>query len=424
MSDQPPLPHNLEAEKSVLGACLIRQEAIDEIRDLLDGDDFFRDAHRRIWRALRTVHDNGLAVDLVTVRDHLAATNELDEVGGPAYVSALADGVPRSTNVQHYAQVVFGHSVRRRLFRLAMDPASDVDAIKAAVEQLESGAATAKPIGEYLEAALTPPAKDDLIASGLGSLDRLLSGGLRRGEVVTIAARPSHGKTALGLQLAANAVVKQVRTAIVSLEMPGEALAQRLISAQSKTSLADIRRGEIDPAAYEAAESIMPWPLDVLERVSTVGGIGRHLKRAPGTRLVIVDYAQLLDAGQHAQRYGSRVQEIATISRGLKMIAVHHRVSLVLLCQLNREVEKRADGRPKLSDLRESGTLEQDSDVVVSLYRPALVPTMQEDDEGLDEWRLNAEVLKNRQGPVGRLTLHFDTSTQAIHEAETSEEWA
>ena len=306
-----------------------------------------------------------------------------------------------------------------------MDPASDVDAIKAAVDQLESGAATAKPIGDYLVAALTPPAKDDLIATGLDSLDRLLSGGLHRGEVVTIAARPSHGKTAMGLQLAANAVVKGVRTAIVSLEMSGEALAQRLISAQSRTPLADIRRGEFHNAAHDAAENITPWPLDVLERVSTVSGIARHLKRAPDTRLVVVDYAQLLDAGQHAQRYGSRVQEIATISRGLKMIAVHHRVNLVLLSQLNREVEKRADGRPKLSDLRESGSLEQDSDVVVSLYRPALAPRMQEDDDDdADEWRLNAEVLKNRQGAVGRLTLHFDTSTQAIHEAETSDEWA
>lgn len=422
MSDQPTLPHNLEAEKSVLGACLIRREAIDEIRDLLGGDDFFRDAHRRIWRAMCAVHDNGMPADLVTVRDHLAATDELDEVGGPAVLSALTDGVPRSTNIQYYAQLVFGYSVRRRLIRLAMDPASDVNAIKAAVEQLESGAATAKPIGDYLKAALTPPAKDDLISTGLGSLDKLFSGGLRRGEVVTIAARPSHGKTAFGLQLAANAVAKHVRTAIVSLEMPGEALAQRLISAQSQTSLADIRRGEIVLAAQEAAKSIMPWHLDVLERVSTVGGIARHLKRAPDTRLVIVDYVQLMDAGKPAQRYGSRVQEIATISRGLKMIVLQYRVSLVLLAQLNREVERRRDGRPKLSDLRESGTLEQDSDVVVSLYRPALVQTTDEDDEP-EEWRLNAEVLKNRQGPVGRLTLHFNTSTQAIHEAET-EEWA
>ena len=407
--------YNLETEKYVLGACLVRPAAVDEISDVLTAAAFYRDIHGTIWDAILHVHGAGSKPDLVTVRDRLAVTGELDRVGGPAYVASLTDGMPRSTNAVHYADIVVRFASRRRLVRLAGDPETSPADIRAEAERLDETAATPRPLYKIAEAALQPTNPADVIPTGIGPLDVLFGTGLRRGEVVTVAARPSHGKTAFGLAVAANATRRGVRTAFVSMEMDGEGLFLRLIAAEGRYPLRQLRRGEVSKAAVDVATRLVERPLNVLETVRTVGGIARQLKQEPETRLVVIDYAQLLDAGTQAMRYGSRVQEIATISRDVKRLATVHRVAVLMLSQLNREVERRGDQRPRLSDLRESGSLEQDSDIVVGLYRPAMAPGA-EDDPNVNPRCLTADVLKNRQGPSGaRVPLHFDPETQRLH---------
>ena len=414
-TDAAPLLHNLEAERNALGACLVRPAAVEEIGNVLTAAAFFREAHGAIWRAILHVHRGGSKPDLTTVRDRLAATGELETVGGPAYVASLADGMPRSTNAVHYADIVVRFACRRRLVRLAGDPNTTPADIRAEAERLDEMAATPRTLYEIAEAALQPTNPEDVIPTGIGSLDSLFGTGLRRGEVVTVAARPAHGKTAFGLAVAANAIRRGVRTAFVSMEMDGEGLFHRLVAAEARYPLQELRRGAISDPAFDVAGRLAERPLDVLEAVRTVGGIVRHLKRKPDTRLVVIDYAQLIDAGTQAMRYGSRVQEIATITRDVKRLATVHRVAVLMLSQLNREIEQRGDHRPRLSDLRESGSLEQDSDIVVGLYRPAMAPGA-EDDPEVDPCQLTADVMKNRQGPSGaRVRLHFDTTTQALH---------
>ena len=422
MTAAPPL-HSLEAEQYVLGACLVRPVAVDEIGDVLSDAAFFRSAHGAIWRAILHVHRGSAEPDLTTVRDRLAATGELDHpVGGPAYVASLVDGMPSSWNAVHYAEIVASYASRRRLVTLAGDPKSTPADIRVEAERLDEMAVTPRTLVEIAEAALQPTNPDDVIPTGIGPLDSLFGTGLRRGEVVTVAARPSHGKTAFGLAVAANVIRRGVRTSFVSMEMDGEGLFHRLVAAETRYPLRELRRGEVSKEAFAGAGRLVERPLDVLETVRTVGGIVRHLKRAPDTRLVVIDYAQLLDAGAQAMRYGSRVQEIATISRDVKRLATVHRVAVLMLCQLNREVERRGDQRPRLSDLRESGSLEQDSDIVVGLFRPASVPGA-EDDPEVGPYELTADVMKNRQGPSGaRVRLHFDTTTQALHAEEGNRE--
>ena len=288
-------------------------------------------------------------------------------------------------------------------------------------DRLRQGASTARPLFDVIEAALKAPDKGDVISSGIGPLDSLLGTGLRRGELVTVAARPSHGKTAFGLAVAANVIRRGVRVAFASMEMTGESLLQRLICAEAGEPLATLRAGTATEPMHAAAVRLAERPLNVLDDVRHVGPIVRHLRRAPDTGLVVIDYAQLLDAGAQARRYGSREQEIASITRGVKQIATHFGVAVLMLSQLNREIERRGDQRPRLADLRESGSLEQDSDIVIGLYRPSMAPGAEDDPAGVDPCRLNAEVLKNRQGPTGRVRLHFDTSTQRLHAEEDAE---
>ena len=428
--------HNADVERTILGVCLAFPERIP-IASQAVADDWFGEHRWRLMETLLEMHDGGAKINVLSVRDRLVATNRADG-WNLALLSALTDGLPKSTNLPHYVDLLRTLADKRRLLHLAVNaPAETIipmltaeDAAEKMIDgirdAIQGGVEDCTPMSyELVEKAMEPPDQHDLAPLGFPGLDAKLGNGLRRGDVLTIAARPSHGKTAIGLAITANLMVHETRVCFVSMEMGAPSLTQRLISARAGSKLSNIRIGEASPGTYAAAGQITDWPLDILERASTVASIQRHLLRKPDTRVVIVDYVQLMDAGQQASRYGSRVQEIATISRQLKLLSADYGISLLLLCQLNRQVEQRGDQRPRLSDLRESGSLEQDSDAVLALYRPALSPGALDDPtkEKCESWRLNTKLLKNRQGPIGDVTLRFETHSQRIFElAEDAEE--
>ena len=417
-----------DVEKTILGVCLAFPDRIPVAKQA-SGDDWFGEHRWRLMDTMLKMHDAGVQVNVLSVHERLHAEGVTD--WDVALLSSLTDGLPKSTNLEHYVDQLRTLGDKRRLLNIAVTAPTEaivplmsaedaaqkmIDAIRGAVQ---GGTEDVTKIdGDLIEKALTPPDQHDLADLGIPGLDAKLGQGLRRGEILTVSARPSHGKTAFALAVTAHAAAAGQHICFVSMEMGAEELVQRLISARSHTSLSDLRMGQISQTAYESAMEIEEWPVDILERAASVQSVQRYLLRNPHTRMVVIDYVQLMDSGDQAKKYGSRVAEVAEISRSLKLLAKEHAVSILLLCQLNRQVEQRGDQRPRLSDLRESGSLEQDSDSVLGLYRPCLSPAAKDDPqkENCEPWRLNAYLLKNRQGPVGEVTLRFDTFSQRIVE--------
>src|SRR6516165_7224474 len=425
------LPHNLEAERSVLGAILLHNEAFNLAAEVIDSGDFFRDAHRRIFDRMVKLSERSNAIDLVTLKDELNKAGELDEVGGPAYIAALVDGVPRSMNVEHYARIIKEKSTLRNLIfsankilATAYDGAEEDDVILDQAEHAIFAIADDKvrdgfvSLRELAHASLDTieklHARKELITgvpTGFTDLDEMMSG-LQPSDLIIVAARPSMGKTSLVLNIAQHVGTKtDMSVGVFSLEMSKEQLFLRMLTAEARIDAHRLRGGflgERDWGRLSQAIGTLSEAKIFIDDTPSIGVLEmrakcRRLASEHGLHLVIVDYIQLMEG---RGRFENRTLELGSISRSVKALAKELNVPIIVLSQLSRAPESRSDHRPQLSDLRESGALEQDADVVLFIYREdqyggkADAPA---DNEGVAELIIG----KQRNGPTGVVKLAF-----------------
>jgi replicative DNA helicase len=425
------LPHNLEAERSVLGAILLHNDAFNLAAELIDAADFFRDAHRRIFDKMVSLAERGDAIDLVTLKEELGRAGQLEEVGGPAYIAALVDGVPRSTNVEHYARIIREKSTLRRLIfsankilASAYEAGEDADVIldqaeraifAIADDKVRDGFVSMRDLAHAsLETIEKLHARKELITgvpTGFTDFDEMTSG-LQPSDLIIIAARPSMGKTSLVLNVAQHVGTRTGLTVgVFSLEMSKEQLFLRLLTAEARIDAHRLRGGFLGERDWGKLSEAIGTLSDARIFIDDTPSIGvlemrakcRRLAAEHGLHLVVVDYIQLMQA---RGRFENRTLELASISRSLKGLAKELNVPIVVLSQLSRAPESRSDHRPQLSDLRESGALEQDADVVVFIYREDLYGDRQQtpaDSQGVAELIIG----KQRNGPTGVVKLAF-----------------
>jgi replicative DNA helicase len=427
-----PLPHNLEAERSVLGAILIHNEAFNHAAEVLEPRDFFRDAHRRIFEKMVQLSERNEAIDLVTLKEALTRSRELDEVGGPAYITALVDGLPRATNVEYYARIVKEKATLRNLifasnkilasaYEAEDDPDEILDGAEHAIfsiaeNRVREGFISMRDLAhQSFETIEQAHARKELITgvpSGFRDLDELTSG-FQRGDLVIVAARPSVGKTALVLNIAQHVGTKEYagrkRTVgIFSLEMSKEQLFLRMLTSEANIDGHRLRTGFLLEKDWGRLSHALGTLSETKIYIDDTPGIGvlemrakaRRLMAEHGLDLLVVDYVQLMQA---RGRFDNRTLELGAISRSLKGLAKELNIPILVISQLSRAPESRSDHRPLLSDLRESGALEQDADVVVLLFRADQYPDAKPEEQGIAE--LN--IAKQRNGPTGLLKLAF-----------------
>ncbi len=422
------LPHNLEAERSVLGAILIQNDSYNVAVELLRPEDFYRDAHRRIFEKIISLAERRMAVDFVTLKDELGRAGELDTVGGPAYVASLVDGVPRATNVEYYAKIVKEKSVLRSLISAAntilldayhadQEAAEILDRAENSIFQIAEGGIRRGFVSleelaqESVEAIQKAHEEKKLITgvpTGFSDLDSLTSG-FQRGDLIIVAARPSMGKTSLALNIAQHVGTQAGLTVgVFSLEMSREQLFLRMLSSEAQIDGHHLRTGYLKTDDWGRLTEALGVLGQAKVFIDDSPGIGVLEMRAKsrrlaaeqrGLHLLIVDYIQLM---QGRGRFDNRTQELGSISRALKALAKELNVPVVVLSQLSRGPESRSDHRPQLSDLRESGALEQDADVVILIYREDKYNPDAEN-EGIAE----IIVAKQRNGPTDTLKLAF-----------------
>lgn len=420
-------PQNNEAEQAVLGSMLLSQDAIYAAMEILRPEDFYREAHQIIYRTILSLNDRGAPVDLLTVTDALRQEGVLGQVGGAAYVASLADVVPTALNVTQYARIVAEKSLLRSIIQVGMQ----------VVEKGFSGSEEALLILDQAEQALFNlgqsrrrgsfvPLKDLLAASfdrleklyhqeegmsglstGFVDLDRFCSG-LMPSDLIILAARPAMGKTSLGLNIAQNVAIKNhLPVAIFSLEMSKEQVAQRVLCSEALVDQQKLRSGQLEEEDWrrliEILDPLSEAPLYVddtpASTVMEMRAKARRLKGQKGLALIVIDYLQLI---QPSRRLENRVQEISEISRSLKALARELDVPVIVLSQLTRAVEQRQDKRPMLSELRDGGSQEQDSDMVWFIYRDEYYNPDSEK-KGVAE----IIIAKQRNGPTGVVELGF-----------------
>lgn len=431
-------PQNTEAEEAVLGGLLIDPDAIIRVATILRPEDFYREKDAWIYDAIQILHERREPVDFLTVCDELERRGRLNEVGGAAFITSLINAVPTSIHVEHYARIVERTATRRRLLdaagqiaALAYQEADDVEEVVDHAEQILFGVSERRisrelvPIkvvlSEYYDRIeyLTRHRGEMIgIPTGFSDIDRLL-GGLQRSDMVILAARPSVGKTSLALSIAHNAAKKHgQRIAFFSLEMSSEQVVQRLISAETAIDSQRLRRGDIaegEWGRFMKATSDLAETLFYIDDTPSISALelrtkARRLHAEVGIDLLVVDYLQLMRGDFRSE---NRVQEISTISRALKALARELNVPVLALSQLSRSVESRQDKRPILSDLRESGALEQDADVVIFIYRDEMYNENTERQNIAD-----IMVAKQRNGPTGTVSLYFKKELAQFREAE------
>ncbi len=425
------LPHNLEAERSVLGAILLHNDAFNLAAEVIDSNDFYRDAHRRIFDKMVTLAERGDAIDLVTLKEELGRSGDLDEVGGPAYIAALVDGVPRSTNVEHYARIIKEKATLRNLIfsankilATAYEAEEEADVIldqaehaifAIADDKVRDGFVSMKDLAQgSLETIEKLHARKELVTgvpTGFTDLDEMTSG-LQAGDLVIVAARPSMGKTSLVLNMAQHVGTKtDLTVGIFSLEMSKEQLFLRMLTGEARIDAHRLRGGFLGDRDWGKLSHAIGTLSEAKIFIDDTPSIGvlemrakcRRLASEHGLHMVAVDYIQLM---QGRGRFENRTLELASISRSLKGLAKELRVPIVVLSQLSRAPESRSDHRPQLSDLRESGALEQDADVVVFIYREDMYA---DKSQPTAESQGTAELIiaKQRNGPTGIVRLAF-----------------
>lgn len=436
-------PQNVDAEASLLGAILIDTDAIVKIADAVSVQDFYDPRHARIYEALLALYEKRSPIDVLTLADQLKGTGFLDMVGGPAYLTELTNYVPTAAHVEQYADIVAQKALRRRLITASTDMAElgrdESKSLKELIEEAESrlfevSQQHVKQSVVSLENILAESFErlDDLhkdkaklrgIPTGYKDLDNMLAG-LQRSDLFILAARPSMGKTAFVLNLAHKVATQAKEPVLIfSLEMSKEQLVDRLLAMESGVDAWALRTGNLTDSDFERLGEAMGTLSEAKMYIDDTPGITVSDLRTKARReahnqklgLIVVDYLQLMSGGGRYASEGNRVQEISEISRGLKGVARELNVPLVALSQLSRSVENRSPQIPQLADLRESGSIEQDADIVAFLYR--------EDYYNPETDRKNImDVLikKHRNGPTGGVELYFDRDKQRIRSLDTS----
>jgi len=431
-------PQNVEAEEAVLGGLLIDSDAIIRVSTVLKPEDFYREKNGWIFSAALALHERHEPIDFLTVCDELEHKGQLDEVGGPAFLTGLINVVPTSIHIEHYATIVQRAAIRRRLIEaagqiaaLAHREADDVDEVVDRAEQVVFAVSSARlsrsvvplrsAVSDYYDRVeYLNKHKGQMIGlpTGFARLDEIL-GGMQRSDMLVLAARPSMGKTSLALNIAHTAAKKfGQRVLVFSLEMASEQVVERLTSAEARIDSQRLRRGEIADDEWgrfitttsnlsELAFFIDDTPaISVLEMRTKA----RRLHAEVGLDLIVVDYLQLM---RGEGRHENRQQEVSAISRGIKALARELNIPILALSQLSRGVEARSDKRPVLSDLRESGSIEQDADVVLFIYRDEVYNENTER-QGIAD----ILVAKHRHGPTGSVSLLFRGPTASFVDAE------
>lgn len=438
-------PQNIDAEQSVLGALLLDKDAIIKVADILSTADFYRPEHATIYQTMLALFEKRTPIDLITLSNALEKEKNLKEVGGAAYLTQLVNAVPTAAHVVKYAEIVRDKAVLRRLIQVARDieEKAFTEAEGSVAEMLDSSERALFSISQRMIKQYFIPIKEVLsstfdridelhkhrgkirgIPSGFKDLDNVLAG-LQKSDLVIVASRPSMGKSAFALSIAAHAAIREkVPVAIFSLEMSRDQLVDRLIAMESGVDAWKLRTGNLTEEDFpkigytmgmlsEAPIFIDDSPLMTVLEIRTKA---RRLQAEQGIGLVIVDYLQLMEGPKRSGDY-NRVQEISEISRGLKAVARELNIPVVALSQLSRAVEQRPQKIPQLSDLRESGSIEQDADVVMFIYR--------EDYYDPETDRKNiADILirKHRHGPIGQVELYFAAENVAFRNLERKRE--
>jgi replicative DNA helicase len=422
-------PWSQEAEQAVLGAMLLDQDAALVASELLEDTMFYREGHRRLFRAMRALVEQRVVIDHVTLREELTRRNELESVGGTEYLGELVDVVPTAANLEYHARIVKDKAILRRLIETSTSIITEAYDGRATASDLldkaESRIFTISqergsegffrlkemlwPTMERIEALQRSGKSITGVPSGFVDLDRLTSG-FQASELVIVAARPSMGKTAFCLNVATHAAVENFGVAIFSLEMSRDQLVQRLITAEGRVDSQRVRQGSLRDSDFtnlaRAAGVLQSCPIWIDDTPSItlleMRSKARRLKAENDIKMVVVDYLQLMRSPEYAE---NRVQEISDISRSLKALARELEVPVVALSQLSRASEQRGGERkPILSDLRDSGAIEQDADLVVFIHRPEYYDREDEAKKGLAEIML----AKNRNGPTGDIHLRFN----------------
>jgi replicative DNA helicase len=434
------LPANVEAEKTILGAILLDNAAHAEAAEALRSEDFSLDSHRRIFLRMSELIDTTRTVDIVTLANELARYKEVESVGGVAYLASLTEGLPRRPVIEDYIRIVKDKSMLRRLMGIcsaaiarAADQSEDaigvLDSTEAQLLEVSDGGLTLglQPLDAIVRGSfgtidnLYKQSRDVTgLATGFTDLDRMTSG-LQKGELIIIAARPSMGKTALAINIAQNSAVRHgAVVAIFSLEMNKESLLRRMLASQASVDQRKLQTGFIPREDQQRLQEALGLLVEARIYIDDSAGSSiaemrakaRRLKQtAGGLDLIMIDYLQLMSAslpGGGRKGYENRVQEVSAISRGLKAMAKELQVPVVALSQLSRNSERRDDKRPMLSDLRESGSIEQDADVVAFIHREAYY---NRDEEMSKDEKAKSEIIiaKQRNGPTGTIQMHFSS---------------
>lgn len=427
-------PHSVEGEASVLGGLLLDNSAWDRIGDLLTDQDFYRSENKLVYAAIGSLINAAKPADMITVNAYLENQGKAEEVGGLPYLNQLAQYVPSAANIRRYAEIVRDNAILRGLITtgdaiataafcpMGKDAATILDEASALVTGLRVNTGRTMPTAiEGSVVALLDRVSD--LADGnvppgiptrIPGLDRMLGGGLKGGKQIIIAARPSIGKSSLGEQICLSLALENYGAAFLSQEMSKDELTDRAAANLGRIALDNIISGQLTdeewPRLTEAIERMRGIPLYLDDQpgltLHDISAKARMLKRQHDIKLLVVDYIQLCDSGKAKD---NRHHQIEELSRGTKKLARQLDITIILLSQLNREVEKRVSGRPVLSDLKESGSIEEDADVVMLLSRG------QEGQGGIQ--LINCDVPKNRQGKVGGVTLGFDGAFQQWRES-------
>jgi replicative DNA helicase len=425
-------PHNSDAEKSVLGALMLDKDALFNVMEILKAEDFYSDAHREIFIAAEALHRKSEPVDTLTVSDELKRRRSLDAVGGRGYIAALSTMVPTTANAAQYARIVAEKSVLRRL-------------ISASSEIMDEGYRDGREVSEILDDAerriytiaqnsqhheytkidevlygnlLRIEMLADMegltgLTTGFKDLDRRTSG-LQKSDMIVVAARPGMGKTAFALNIAHKAALRaDAKVLIFSLEMSKEQLVHRFLSLESRVELTRLREGKLNDEEWDRIHTATDVLLKADIFIDDTPGVpvleiknkARRLKAERGLDLIIVDYLQLMSEGNRTE---NRNQEISVISRMLKQLAREMECPVIVLSQLSREVERRKDKLPILSDLRDSGAIEQDADIIIFLHREAYYADAEEEPDALYSNVCKTIIAKHRNGDTGFIELSWD----------------
>ena len=421
-------PHNQEAEQSVIGAIFLDPQALITAAEIIMPEDFYRVAHQKIFQTMLRLSDQGKAIDVVTVTEELSSKKELEDVGGISYISEIANTVPTAANIGHYAKIVEEKSILRRLIRVATTIVEDgftredeVEALLSEAERKMMEVANRKNAGDFkhikdvlvetydnIEKLHTRKGDVTGIPTGFRDLDKITAG-FQRNDLIIVAARPSVGKTAFALNVAQNVATKtDENVAIFSLEMGAEQLVMRMLCAEGNIDAQVLRTGSLTTEDWRkltmAMGSLSNAGIFIDDtpgiRVNEIRAKCRRLKQEYGLGMILIDYLQLIQGSGGSQ--ANRQQEVSEISRSLKGLARELKVPVIALSQLSRGVEQRQDKRPMMSDLRESGSIEQDADIVSFLYREDYY-----DKETENQNMIEIIIAKQRNGPTGTVTLAF-----------------